>query len=201
MGAITPATLTPRIDALTALFENVGRTRMAGVPILNPALRVEALGFELCETVVAHSAPVAAPTPAGALAQASEKVSAVGILITPWFMNLVWLPLERIDQPGTAGSSRSHRVGVKNFDFIASYEPTFGSYEACSLFSPMFEFTDHAAACATAQAVLAELRQPPAPAPVTAAPAKEAVAQAKPSDLAARRTFLFGRRPSSGSTV
>lgn len=194
MGTITPATLPPRIDALTALFENIGQTRMAGVPILNPALRVEALGFELCEGVVAHSAPVAAPTPAGALAQASEAVSAVGILVTPWFMNLVWFPLERIDQPWTVGRSRSHRVGENIFDFIASHEPTFGSYEACSLFSPMFEFTDHAAACATAQAVLAELRQPPAPAPATAAPAK-------PSDLAARRAFLFGRRPSSGSTV
>lgn len=181
MGKLTllsPLTvaLRSRTEALVALFDNVAQARMADIPILNPALRVEALGFELCE---------------GDGAEAGGTHGAVGVLVTPWFMNLVWFPLERTDQPERAGSSRVHPVGAENFDFIAGHEAAFGSFEACSLFSPMFEFPDQAAASATGEAVLAALRQPPAPAPVP-------VPQAKPTDLAARRAFLFGRRPSAG---
>ncbi|WP_114968372.1 [NiFe]-hydrogenase assembly chaperone HybE [Rhodoferax ferrireducens] len=168
------ASLRARTEALVELFDNVAQARMAGVPILNPALRVEALGFELCE---------------GDGAEAGGTHGAVGVLVTPWFMNLVWFPLDRIDQPDRAGSSRVHQVGAESFDFIAGHEPAFGSFEACSLFSPMFEFPDQAAASATGAAVLATLRQPPEPAPVP---------QAKSTDLAARRAFLFGRRPSAG---
>lgn len=182
------ASLRSRTDALVALFDSVAKTRMAGIPILNPALRVEALGFELCE---------------GGVAQPDETQGAVGVLVTPWFMNLVWFPLDRIDQPNRAGTSRARHVGAECFDFIAGYESTFGSYEACSLFSPMFEFIDHAAACATGEAVLAALHQPPAP-PQVMTPARRAkgpVPHAKPSDLAARRAFLFGRRSSAGDAT
>lgn len=185
MGMLTlppslAASLHVRTDALVALFDNVAESRMAGVPILNPALRVEALGFELC-----------------------EEDGAVGVLVTPWFMNLVWFPLHRIDQPERAGSSRVHQVGAECFDFIVGHEPAFGSYEACSLFSPMFEFPDQATASATGEAVLAALRLPAAPAPVTtpARTIKEAATPAKADDLAARRAFLFGRRSVIGEAT
>lgn len=185
MGKLTlppslAASLRARTEALVKLFDNVAQARMAGVPILNPALHVEALGFELC-----------------------EEDGAVGVLVTPWFMNLVWFPLERIDQPERAGNSRVHQVGAECFDFIAGHEAAFGSYEACSLFSPMFEFPDQAAAMATGAAVLAVLRQPPAPAPV-ATPAlavKGPAAPAKAADPAARRAFLFGRRSVAGEAT
>jgi len=182
------ASLRARTEALVELFDNVAKARMAGVPILNPALRVEALGFELCE---------------GDGAEAGGTHGAVGVLVTPWFMNLVWFSLERIDQPERAGNSRVHQVGTEGFDFIAGHESTFGSYEACSLFSPMFEFPDQAAASATGAAVLATLRQPPAPAPV-ATPAlavQGPAAPGKAADLAARRAFLFGRRSVAGEAT
>jgi [NiFe] hydrogenase assembly HybE family chaperone len=182
------ASLRARTEALVELFDSVAKARMAGVPILNPALRVEALGFELCEDDGA---------------EAGGPHGAVGVLVTPWFMNLVWFPLERIDQPKRAGTSRVHQVGTECFDFIAGHESAFGSYEACSLFSPMLEFHDQAAASATGQAVLAALRQPPEPPPVItpALTAKEPATQAKPSNLAARRAFLFGRRPAAGDAT
>lgn len=182
------ASLRARTNALVALFNDVAQARMAGVPILNAALRVEALGFELCE---------------GDGAEAGGTRGAVGVLVTPWFMNLVWFPLDRIDHPERAGTSRLHQVGAESFDFIAGHEPAFGSYEACSLFSPMFEFPDQAAASATGVAVLAALRQPPVPAPV-ATPAlavKGSAAPAKAADLAARRAFLFGRRSVAGEAT
>lgn len=149
--------LTERVAALEALFRHVERTRMAGVPVLNRALQVEAVGFE----------PVAV--------EPGEAPAAVGVLLTPWFMNLVWLPLQPKAAADRVGQARAREVGGTNFDFIGGYEPGLGAYEACSLASPMFEFADQAQARATAWAVLAELRP------------------AAPKVSNARRGFLFGR--------
>lgn len=173
MTDFTPATphaiaLRDRTEALVSLFSRVAQTRMLGVPILNPALSVEALGFEPCKTIQG---------------QTPELPGALGVLITPWFMNLFWFPLAHSDQSDGVGRSRLRRVGVESFNFIGGHEPGFGRYEACSLFSPMFEFADPAAARETALAVLAALR-PPVVTP----------------SLAARRAFLFGRRGSTRVT-
>jgi [NiFe] hydrogenase assembly HybE family chaperone len=77
-------------------------------------------------------------------------------------------------------------VGSEVFPFIGAHEEGFGAYEACSLFSPMFEFADHDAALATAQAVLGALH-PPASAPVSGEPL-----------AASRRALLFGRGAREG---
>lgn len=193
------AALRARTDALVALFEHVGKTRMTGVPILNPALRVEVVGFEALNRPPAiDSSACSATDLIASNHQHPERSSpafppgAIGILITPWFMNLVYVPLLRVDEPDRAGSS-PHAVGSERFEFIAAYEPGFGSFEACSLFSPMFEFADQATAVATAQAVLAELRRAPVALTVPAS-------QPAP-DGAGRRAFLFGRRAApSGAT-
>jgi [NiFe] hydrogenase assembly HybE family chaperone len=191
------AVLQARIDALVALFVRVGATRMDGVPILNPALQVVALGFEVQNMPLAPVKP--AQTAINTVAKTLQETAAVGILITPWFMNLVWFPLVRVDAPGRSGSSRQHTVGAECFDFCAGHEPSFGSYEACSLFSPMFEFPDQAAAVATAQAVLDSLR---CPAPALPAPESVPAAAAPPvAGVPDRRAFLFGRRAvPSGAT-
>ena len=44
----TDPMLAYRISALEALFRQIADTRMAGLPIMNAALRVEVVGFELC---------------------------------------------------------------------------------------------------------------------------------------------------------
>ncbi|TXH61274.1 MAG: [NiFe]-hydrogenase assembly chaperone HybE, partial [Burkholderiaceae bacterium] len=54
-------------------------------------------------------------------------------------------------------ASRSRAVGNERFEFLGAHEEGFGPFEACSLFSPMFQFEDQAAALATAEEVL---RQP-----------------------------------------
>lgn len=147
--------------ALATLFEGIAAGRMQGVPILHPALRVQAVGFE------------AEP----------DGSTATGVLITPWFMNLVRLPLGGDAQMAAPRESALRVVGRERFAFIGADEPGFGAYEACSLFSPMFEFADQDAARATAEAVLAELRrvdEPPSPKPAVAP---------DPS----RRAWLLGR--------
>lgn len=173
--------LAGRVAALEALYREVMATRMQGVPVLNPAVQVQALGFE--PAVRAQDAQGAKD------AQDTElDESAIGILITPWFMSLVLLPLHRLEQPAQVGCSQAHYVGTTCLDFISSHDAQLGSYAACSLFSPMFEFTDHAAALATAQAVLDKLREAPPPVPRASAPA-----QASTLEAPARRNFLLAR--------
>jgi [NiFe] hydrogenase assembly HybE family chaperone len=207
--------LQQRTAALRALFDEVCVVRMHGVPILNPALRVATVGFEVMGLPAAVAGTNAAGTqPGAAVADATDAPdaprSAVGILITPWFMNLVCFRLARQDQPALVGSSRAHAVGSQRFDFIAAHEERFGNYAACSLFSPMFEFKNQATSVATAEAVLAELRKPPelasanasvpVPVPGQATPthsaAPQAAAPAAPglSSMPGRRGFLLGRR-------
>jgi [NiFe] hydrogenase assembly HybE family chaperone len=149
--------------ALEQLFGDIARDRMQGVPLLNPALKVQALGFE------------PAPLDAGIW---------LGLLITPWFMNLVRMSSQSHAGAAdylSAGEKATRQFGNTRFDFIGVFEPSIGAFETCSLFSPMFEFADHNAAVATAKEVLAQLRQ--------VAPAASPKAPASPN----RRGFLFGR--------
>ncbi len=226
-SSIAKRAVQQRSAALRALFDEISVVRMHGVPILNPALRVATVGFELMGLPAASSAAAAAPATAptamastsAATAQAiapatDAPLSAVGILITPWFMNLVCFSLARQDQPALVGSSRARVVGTQSFDFIGAHEERFGNYAACSLFSPMFEFKDQATAVATAEAVLAELRKLPevdtanasAPATASASASKPvaaalsatlqaaALAASNPASVSGRRGFLLGRR-------
>ncbi len=150
--------LASRVAALEAAFRDVQATRMEGVPVLHPRLQVRAMGF--------------APS-------ADEPGMAWGVLLTPWFMNLVRLPLSSgaDDAIARPGAKVLRRCGTQAFDFIGAHEAALGPFEASSLFSPMFEFADQAAAEATAAAVLQQLRPPVA---------------------AARRGFLFGRGAMQG---
>lgn len=134
-------------------FSTIAATRMKGVPVQNPALRVEAVGF------------------------AAVNDGGLGILITPWFMNLVRLPLSPNATTLGVGQKAEYAFGTERFEFIGALEDGIGAFETCSLFSPMFEFADHAAAVATAQEVLKLLRKP---VDTVQAPA--------------RRGFLLGRR-------
>ena len=152
-----------RVTALEQLFNQVACTRMRDVPVQNLALRVQALGF--------------APVP-------DEPEMLLGVLVTPWFMNLVRLPT----RPGlpeesllAVGQKATRTVGQQFFEFVGAFEPEMGAFEVCSLFSPMFEFANHAAAADTANDILHLLRTPVKPTTSTA------------PTLPSRRGFLFGR--------
>jgi len=164
-----------RVQTLEQVFAHIAATRMRDVPVQNPALRVQAVGF----------APQADPAGGEWL---------LGILVTPWFMNLVCLPMDLARAGETVpgvGQKASRQIGNQTFEFIGAHEDGLGAFACCSLFSPMFEFADHAAAVATACEVLNLLRTP-APTP-PAAPVLEA-----PS----RRGFLFGRGgPRAGASA
>jgi [NiFe] hydrogenase assembly HybE family chaperone len=152
------ALLAARTTALVAMYEDIACTRMAGLPVVHAALRVQAVGF-------------AAPS--------AEPGMALGVLITPWFMSLVRLPLDAAAREAVAAPRQRarRRIGTDGIDFIGHDDPPIGAFETCSLFSPMHELADQAAAVAVAEQVLLMLRQ------------SAAVAPQQP----ARRGFLLGR--------
>jgi [NiFe] hydrogenase assembly HybE family chaperone len=125
-------------SALVRRFEAIWQTQMQGVPLLNPALRVQAVGFR----------PWAEHW--------------LGMLVTPWFMNLLLLPrcpAAWADVPERA--SRHHVFPAGVFEFIGCQDAVIGNHLACSLFSPMFEFGTHTGAVQTAEASLQLLFQAP----------------------------------------
>lgn len=170
-----------RARALVALFSHIAATRMAGIPILHPGLRVQAVGFE----------PETAPD--------GTHRACAGVLITPWFMNLVRLPLIEDEAMAGVGVTARRQLGAMAFDFIGAEEPGFGRWEACSLFSPMGDFADHAAALATAEAVLDQLRRPPEAVDTTAALAAARTSASTSQPRPSRRALLFGREAGPGA--
>ena len=171
MSAACTHRLDDRVAALEALFVHVAATRMAGIPILHPGLRVQAVGFE---------------------AQGDEAAATVGVLVTPWFMNLVLVP-------GAAESWQSVAPGLRlfrnfpsgDFAFLGSNEPEVGEFQSCSLFSPMGQFADQDGAREVALAALEALQaEPVAAAP---APGKDAFEDPKQAALErpmSKREFL-----------
>lgn len=169
----------PRAAELEACFRRIADTRMAGLPFLHPGLAVQAVGF--------------APEP-------DAPAVLAGVLVTPWFMNLVRLPVRALDGGAGAaagwlavGAKASRPVGALALDFIGGREDGLGVFESASLFSPMQAFADQAAAVVAAQAALEHLRQPTAPVAATAPSPATAAASAAPEPPPSRRGFLFGR--------
>ena len=151
-----------RIATLQAVFTDIANERMAGLPLLNPRLQVEAIGFERWPDAPQGGPGSAPPLPAPtAPAAPDDSACALGVLVTPWFMNLVCLPLRLLDQPQAVGQRLPWQIAGQRFDFLVAHEPALGCFAACSLFSPMQDFSDAETARATALMVLQLLRQPP----------------------------------------
>lgn len=130
-ASATAAALAGRLERV---FAAIQATRMADVPILNPRIAVRAIGFR------------------------EVGADAIGALITPWFLNLVVVPLEAGALDGAGIGETVHRVLPSGrFPFIVGEEPAFGRFAMCSLFSPVLEFDSQEAAIVAAEAALAEV--------------------------------------------
>ena len=123
---------------LEAAFRRIEIENMAGVPLLNPALRVEAVGFSRWQN---HW---------------------LGIVISPWFMSLVLVPGEAASWQGVAPGKRLFRKFPSgNFAFLGSQETEVGEFQSCALFSPMDRFAEQDSARAVALAALEALQLQP----------------------------------------
>jgi [NiFe] hydrogenase assembly HybE family chaperone len=123
---------------LEAAFRRIEAERMAGVPILNPALRVEAVGF------------------------ARWQGHWLGALITPWFMNLVLVPGPEGEWQSVADGARIFRhFPAGDYAFLGGNEAELGEFQTCALFSPMGLFADQDGVRAVAVAALGMLMVDP----------------------------------------
>lgn len=128
------ATIPARLEAA---FREIHVGQMRGVPLLNETLEVKAIGFR----------------PLGS--------RVLGMLVTPWFMNLVLVPGPDEDWSALVpGAKEIIAFPSGAYEFVGANRPETGPYKACSLFSPMFDFTSMLQATETARAALAALFDP-----------------------------------------
>lgn len=112
-------------------FFRIQREQMADVPILNPALSVEAVDFQRWQR---HW---------------------LGVLVTPWCMSLLLVPGSDEGWVSTGDNQRRFvRFPAGDFAFLGGHEPELGEYQSCPLISPMGRFASQHEASLTARASL-----------------------------------------------
>jgi [NiFe] hydrogenase assembly HybE family chaperone len=167
---------------LAGAFRAVAR-RMQGLGFVNPALEVEAIGF------------------------APWEDHWLGVMLTPWFMNLVLLPRDPAKWQALAlGEKRKYLFPAGAYEFIGATDEAVGEYQTCSLFSPVLEFEDQATARLVAELARAALfdpanaEAPEYPAPNLARATQGGKARGPDGDIKGRidaplskRDFLRGR--------
>jgi [NiFe] hydrogenase assembly HybE family chaperone len=146
-----------KVADLVARYEAIFEERMRDLPIVNPVLAVEAVGFD----------------------QWDEQD--LGVLITPWFMNLVLLP----DSKRLADLPQGEQVECDfpsgPCELTVYHDEELGSYLAAVLFRTVADFPNQDIARAVAEEALANI--------LTEPPEKE-------TETVSRRGLLTGLRAS-----
>lgn len=142
---------------LVRFFDGVLDDRVRGMPIANPRLRVEAVGF------------------------AAIGNDQLGVLIAPWFMNLVLVPGDDDFEHHASGDRQRVELPGETIDFQVARHAGVGTYLSTPLFHSVAEFPDQKTARRIALEILASLRRPP-----------HAATRARGSTVVSRRRFLAG---------
>ncbi len=109
-------------------FKRILTENMQGIPILNPMIEVQALGFQEWQGRV------------------------LGVIITPWLMNLVLLPAEGEDwSQMELGHKQPHEFPSRSYKFMINDIEGIGPCQTYSMCSPMREFSTHQQAVQVAQ--------------------------------------------------
>ena len=125
--------MSDRVAALQRHFEQVFLKYVRGLPIVNPNLEVEAVGFRKYEN---HD---------------------IGVLITPWFMNLVLLPGSEEWEDRPQGDTANLALPASTLDFTLSRDDEIGTYLTAVLFRTVVDFPSQALARDIATEVLGRL--------------------------------------------
>jgi [NiFe] hydrogenase assembly HybE family chaperone len=132
------ANLHPRVTGLLTQLRYVGDAQMRDLPLYNEALEVEAVGFRIC----------------------GEGL--VGVVITPWFINAIHLPI--LSTPvewSKIGHKVEHRLPSGSVVFTRGGDVVTGAYDALSLHSPVIAFTSQEMARCEAGTCLDRLFESP----------------------------------------
>ncbi|WP_181420816.1 [NiFe]-hydrogenase assembly chaperone HybE [Rhodobacter viridis] len=123
-----------QVAALVADFREIWHSKMRDVPLVNKALSIEAVGFH------------------------SHAGRGLGVLVSPWFMNLVLLPAEGEDWSELIpGAKEDVHFASGTYEFIHNRREMVGGYKACSLYATMGDFQTQMQAVDLARAVMIEL--------------------------------------------
>lgn len=117
---------------LEACFQKIEKDHMQGMPVLNNAIDVQAIGFD------------------------DWQGRQLGVMITPWFMCLLLLPAGPDDWSVLSlGETCKHTFPQKAFDFSINEFEGIGRCQTHALHSPMLNFQNHQEAVDEAVRVLA----------------------------------------------
>lgn len=125
------------VTGLVSAYQHIDATRMRDMPLRNARLQVEAVGFRPYQDQM------------------------LGVMITPWFMNLVLIPDRESGETITAGQRSRWRFPGESVEFISSPLPGFGWIHSAALFTTVSAFTDQDEARQIATTVLRRLFEGP----------------------------------------
>ena len=151
-------------EALAACYREIDATAMRDAPICNAGLHMTAIGFR------------------------EYRSYAVGVILTPWFLNLVAAEMSPLAAPALPLGGFRLNFPAGSIEFTVTELAGFGRLASCSIFSPLSYFPDQATACVTAQAALDAVFDPGLQAADT---------EARPA--LDRRAFFGGRRLQQGA--
>ena len=153
---------------LEALYEKVYQQEMQGLPICNNNIKVEAVDFQLYQQ------------------------QWMGILVTPWFTNLLILRQQGQEWPKFKlgkGNEQYFNFPAGDIKFTPRFEPELGSYLCCSLVSPMTEVSSHQQAINDAKVAMRQLTHTPIDIKVI-----DSATETLDDNQQSRRNFFSGKR-------
>ena len=118
------------VEQLVAHYRDIAATRMQGLPIVNSHLDVEAVSFR------------------------TYSDDEVGILITPWFMNLVVLPGSGTRLEVAQGDEIAWTLPAGDYAMTCCRDETLGDYLTAVLFRTVADFPDQATARDIAETIV-----------------------------------------------
>jgi [NiFe] hydrogenase assembly HybE family chaperone len=119
---------------LETVFKRIEQEQMQGIPILNGALQVETIGFQIYQGRM------------------------IGVLITPWMMNLMLFPGEADDWSELKlGDKQYHRLPANEYRFMVNDIDEVGRCQTHPIYSPMQEFMNQEHAVAAAESFMKTL--------------------------------------------
>lgn len=124
------------IKELEQHYRAVLTERMQDMPFVNPELEVEAIGFRDFE---GHQ---------------------LGVLLTPWFMNLVLLPGTEEWDDQAQGSACRWSLPEGTYDFNICRDQELGTYMTAVLFRTVADFPDQETARSIAREIMQRLFEP-----------------------------------------
>lgn len=121
-------------DKLEAVFGKIANTRMAGLPICNTTLRVQAVG---CREWQGYW---------------------LSVLVTPWMINLILMAGEKAQLLTLALDQKvTWEFPSGRYEFMGLNEAELGACHICSLISPVKHIESHEEAVSIAEQVMREL--------------------------------------------